>query len=72
MFEKSKNSKCITYADIENLSDIVSHFTYVECGNKADTLVFETIYPNRLTFVFVVEIDYLHKRLLGKSFRIKT
>ena len=39
-------------------------------GNKPDTLLFETRFPNNL-FQLVMDIDHQRKTLFGKSFRIK-
>lgn len=60
----------ITFDDISKLLRVVNSFTYVEFGNKPNTLLFITNFPNGI-FELVVVINHKQKTLSGKSLRIK-
>ena len=73
MFEKSSDQRALTIEDISNISSILKHCTLIRRGNKPDSIVYEKHFPNtKETHVFVVEIDPLHRLVLGKSYWIKT
>lgn len=69
--ETRNNQRGIHFKDINELPNVVNGFSNVDFGNKPDTLLFEKTFPTGL-FQLVVEINYTKKKLVGKSFRIKT
>lgn len=69
--EKWIGQKCINSNDIKDILSVINNHVRLYIGNKNNTLLFEKKNPNNLCQLVVV-IDERKKRLLGKSFRIKT
>lgn len=68
--ETKAKQRSIHFEDIKKLYQVINEFSFVSLGNKPDTLLFETRFPNNL-FQLVMDIDHQRKTLFGKSFRIK-
>ena len=69
--ETQNDQREIHFNDINKLPNVVNGFSNVDFGNKPNTLLFEKTFPTGI-FQLVVEINYTKKKLVGKSFRIKT
>jgi hypothetical protein len=68
--ETKANQRSIHFEDIKKLYHVINDFSFVSLGNKNNTILFETRFPNNL-FQLVMDIDHQRKVLFGKSFRIK-
>lgn len=70
--EHHQDQRGVRFADINKIGRVVNSVTAIKSGNRDNTIVFESNFPNKELFRLVVKVDYENKLLLGLSFLIKT